>query len=29
VGSVMRSHSGKRGRGFNSVVVIANSFCHR
>jgi len=22
VGSVMRSHSGKRGRGFNSVVVI-------
>jgi hypothetical protein len=25
VGNVMRSHSGKRGRGFNSVVVIKNS----
>ncbi len=26
VGSVMRSHSGRRGRGFNSVVVISNLF---
>jgi hypothetical protein len=24
VGNVMRSQSGRRGRGFNSVVVIAN-----
>src|SRR5208282_3730569 len=26
VGSLMRSHSGRRGRGFNSVVVIQNIF---
>lgn len=28
VGSVIRNHSGKRGRGFNSVVVT-KLFCHR